>query len=422
MENKLQDIQDSYIGYFGEEGGILKIGSDGYASDDFRGEVLFRGANHDNSIAVEHLNRFALFGRLPDNPDKGLYGVFSLVGPETQPDVKSGPDGGRIEHMSLNIHYEDLPLRRSTHIWVSEVEQMDTSLTWRQEVIDNDTVVWQNVKLSARLNLESTKKGAVEVIELELPQITFRKVGVEEPRGEPHKSILSHCGPPDSNCVAGTSVEECRLPVKFVDLTNNESLAAVEDLCNNLIIGVRDVWRNQVALDLTVWPNVEDYSDNPSPLLQEGCVDDSVPRDHRPSQVNLGSVAALKQFRDSVRIQDVAWGHIEVYLVDNLAGAAFVSGGTTVYPKMAAAFCVLQFDKAFNNHNLLAHDIGHVMGLDDNPPSAPGSLEASSAGSIMSNSTSNINTALHCIFLHASASANPIVKHTQVPDCCRPLA
>lgn len=427
------NLEDQYTGYFGENEGVVIIDSNLRASDNFRGEVLFRSTNRDNSIAVEQLSRLSCFGLIPDNPDPNLSGVFSLVGPIGKYDLRSDPSGGSIESLVFQIHYEALPIHKTDHYWISEVESMNANLTWKQEIRDDNTIVWFDVELSASLNQKDEKVGAIKTLKLSLPEMVFRQTNENEKRGEPKNSIQSHCGPP-STCVGGigTPVKECRLPIKFVSLlvnpdprdSNNTAkfkkvdIATIEPLCNALIDRVRVVWRDQVALDLTVWPNKEDYSDNPSSFSESGKIDDGVSPAKRPTQVSLGSADEVKNFQDSFR-DPGNWGHVEVYLVNNLVGNA--SGGYTVYAGQATALCLLDVNQAANNHNLLAHEIGHVLGLDDNPV-VTGGLVVGSAGSIMANSTLNVNTGLHSLFLQKSSFVNAIVKHTQVDDCSKPCA
>ncbi|MBI1880285.1 MAG: hypothetical protein HYR94_19035 [Chloroflexi bacterium] len=448
------NIKDLYIGYFGEnDGDVASIGSDHTAFDEFRGEVLFRSANQDNSIVVKRLDRLALFGPLPGDSDPYLKGVFSLAGPLTEPNLQSDPSGGSIENLSLTIHYEALPIRRDegSHTWVPEVEIMDAKLSWQQEVIAANTLKWQNVTLIASLNQESRKLGAIESIELALPQIIFHQVGVEEPRGEPHNSLSSHCGSPNPTCSptfpggssGGSSDVERRLPVKFINLTFNPgtpstlgttgtpptlgTTADAERTCNKLNGGVKTVWRNQLALDLTVWPNRELYPNDPSPpVIVDGLVDNDAPIADRIkySQIDYTREHELKRFRESARNPPPGdWGHVEIYLVNALDDQVYKGGGVTVETGQASAFCILQSNKADSNPNLLAHELGHVLGLDDNPPKSTG-LVAGSAGSIMANSRLNVNTMFHRNVLYSSppinATINPILKNTLVADCCKP--
>ena len=51
-----------------------------------------------------------------------------------------------------------------------------------------------------------------------------------------------------------------------------------------------------------------------------------------------------------------------------------------------AAYCILQLDKAANNPNLLAHELGHVFGVGD---AGSGGMTAGEFGTVMQQVTPN---------------------------------
>ena len=71
-----------------------------------------------------------------------------------------------------------------------------------------------------------------------------------------------------------------------------------------------------------------------------------------------------------------------VYFVDGLELQRDEGGAVTVDSGVASAYCVLNVAQALDNPYLLAHEIGHVLGLDDSNSNRP-NLVPGESGTVM---------------------------------------
>jgi hypothetical protein len=204
------------------------------------------------------------------------------------------------------------------------------------------------------------------------------------------------------------------LPLKFINYSRvrtfrdqaNPATPSVEGICERLIDGVCEVWRNKAALELNIQPLIEEGT-----LIQKQVfgtitlLDEQDINNPAPSVELAPSHASTSQ--------------LAVYVIDKFDQPH--GGGITYDPGVASAYCILEVNAASQNRLLLAHELGHVFVL-DHPGSAPD--RDSSAGSIMQPADPNLptNTLFNCrIFTGGPGIAplNPLVTAIIPPpiDC-----
>ncbi len=409
-----------YVCPIREAGGHIQSEMGGF-SRLFRGEMLFDCDQEGGYLAVTRLDRMAFYVPIaePGEEGSGRIGVLSLTGPVRQLDLKPGPEG-ELNDLHLWMHYralslerEPLPQEQSRHYVDAIFPRLElVSVTLRWMLLgarDLGGKIVCEIK-DARLIDQDDNVGLIREITLNPWTGVLIKAGTWEPFPAKHSSLESHCDrliglgeDPDLETV------ERRLPIKFINLSSLSDSAA-ETLCQEQMAGICEVWRNKGALDLLVWPNI-----NPE-LPTAGEIAPTTPQ----QKAEFGSVDRSQETELPVRVGGTSPDHVEVYLVDELLDRP--GGGIAHDCGQASAYCILGRNRAATNRYLLAHELGHVMGL-SHPGEAPCPGSPNSVlqptGGVGPNPTTNT---LHNfrIFTTERARLNSIVATTAVRDFFHP--
>jgi hypothetical protein len=221
--------------------------------------------------------------------------------------------------------------------------------------------------------------------------------------------VAPPCGQPSQPCAAGAELLLLReLPVRFVDLSTVELAEDVFTLCQRQLAGICEVWRQQAILNLVVSPAFE--TGDAAQIADFHFFDDS----NWPALVQRAGLISGDQ--------------VDVYIVDEVrrSNITLPGGGATYDASKTSAGVFLAKGVMARNGYLLAHELGHALGLGhpgENTVLNDGAvLPEGSWDSVMDpeSATPAVNTLQNCQ-IFGSALLNPLVR-VVVPerkDCLR---
>ena len=217
------------------------------------------------------------------------------------------------------------------------LETMQAKVEWRP-------VVGETPALSLKLTLvepESTYLGKVRKFEFSIDRLVFRPLN-EPPLDEKLHRSLSGCVPPALNPLGSHALR--RLNVHFYSLVNAPDL---EDIAQRQINGACEIWCAKGGLTLTPTSAVDVISIPPtiSAFYPNGEVAFS----------QCGSIRSDMGATDANRV--------EIILVNKLVNLKSGGGGLTAFCGTQDALVLLELGEARRNDYLLAHELGHVLGL-----------------------------------------------------------
>jgi len=378
------------------------------------GEVLLTGRLNGPTFILEQLHRVALYGNLDDPEKNEEIGVFSLAGPLEKPIASA--DGSLFFRQQL--HYAALstqlePLVKSYDAVFPQMEQIAASLRWTQASQPIEGNIELIISILAN-DVVDKQLGLVQAIQVEQIPVVFQPIRHEPPPQLPrHHSLTTNCPPPPA-CPAPKQ-HLMRLPLKFINLstklgkrpanctdsTLSDPPNDIEAICQSQIDMICAVWRQKASLELDVQPNLEEAS----------CQEKIDYSDFNPP--DLSKIRTLTY---------QSLNYVEIYLVNNILDQT--GGGISYDNNNANTICFLEVEAARANPYLLAHELGHMLGLDH--PEVERGLLASSTESIMQpapNPPFNppFNTLYNCrVFDHNIGRLNPIVSTTNVKECFHP--
>jgi len=370
----------------------------------FKGYLLFYGSIEEGSLRIKALSRLALRGTRDEPLESWKLGVLSLVGPLDESNFEE--EGNLIRNVRLRLHHQRVKREKEQYGYAYFPEK-ETLLA----DIELDQIESEDDALRMTLTLNATRnspgiQGGVEGLNIKA-KLLCQPSGSEPPLDTPKNSILSHCPDPGQQpCPSNQHISLLEIPIKIFDFFKglNPTGPKTEDVLNICKIQVEkacQVWRDQGPLSIRVWRNQAGNS------IFQGSTEQK--RDfHR---IGFNGTTALER-RDSILTGDQ---YVGVYLVDQIdpvdnfgEGGAFAGNCGT-----ASAYIVMQVDEALHNEFLLAHELGHVLGLDHPPAGSPISVMQPGL------SISGQNSRAHCqIFLQSDL--NPIVQPVGPTTCISP--
>lgn len=308
------------------------------------GHVLVTGERVDEVFTVTEIRQLSAWsGDLP-----GLGGFLDFAGP--LPDAEqplTGPEGLFTAHMYYPLLGEEKPV-------LEEIDAVYPFLERLQGQITLETTPASEMVLSGHLSLSLVAdpvnlSGKVQAVAAEEIELEFHLLSGP---GESavHNSLAACAGAPAAGAEANYN-----LTLRFVSVSvipgNQPAMAAaahpLQGVAQAQINGACEVWWQHAGIRLVPY-QVAGQLDIFEAADKAGGVS-SVDDQNLPNRAGLAIEAA-----------------IEVYLVDQLLGTAVnpaTGGGVSFGNRTRQAWIVLEIGKAQNNPYLLAHELGHILGL-----------------------------------------------------------
>ncbi len=340
------------------------------------GEILIVGRpNSDQQLVVEEIRRVSVW----TDPVKELQGIASLAGPSSEIKIEAGP-AGSLDPFRVRIYYKLLgdlkPSCTESDAAYPQLEILQGRFDWNAEGPIEGNIQKMRVALTLDQLVEKYV-GAIEKFSLDPSSVPFRRF-VDEKYAAATANSLGTCtsSPPASS--PGNTHPQYDLRLRFVNLSVTASNVDLGAVTQKLVDGACQVWWVKGGINIVPEPDIFTPASNPLgtdvPYSQEG-IPPTIPGAAVPTAV-------------------------EVYLVDHLTGDPSNprgGGGITYGCGTGVAYIILDLGKVRdatdpNNINntiniyLLAHELGHVLGL-THPASAGGggcaSFPAGSECSVM---------------------------------------
>jgi hypothetical protein len=366
------------------------------------GEILLQGRVEGERFSIKRVQRVALYGALLDSSRKGDIGTISLAGPLEEAALESNPIGLRAT-MNLQLHYHalsDEPLYGQRDVVFPSVETLNIMLQFTEaRVLSEQEVEVMVESLESGLTIEIL--GLVRRLTIKSTPVLFRLPGslVDLPEGY---EALWACDPITS-CDTGPhpDAQARLLPLKFVNVSS-ATPANLLKAWQEGVKGICEVWGKKAAL-VIVDPIID---------LNPGLSSNYRVIDYRDPSVPGDEQNTLARDYDPASFEPP--GYVEVYLIDQLNNTG---GGCTIHPGVAESYCIVAVPNLLVDKYILAHEIGHVFGLEH--PDGFGT-NIGSFGSVMDdNVLGAINTQQNCNILD-SATLNPLIVTMGTMDCCQP--
>ncbi len=344
-----------YLAQFdAEKGRIILKGEIEERSIVLSGEMLvIAQPDAAQGLIVEEFRRFTL----ASEPLDKLEGGIVLAGPANKLEFKQGPDGiVDLDPFSVVLFYPllsqlDSACEESDAVF-PQLERWRGKLNWQPEQKNEAEL---RTKVTLTLTPDEQVKRPIDVIQAVNFEavLSFHLLGTQEISGPAHKS-LSGCEPLGES---DGNHERRALMVRFVNLsmieTDLDQLG--QKVAQPLIDSACKVWWTKGGVKI-----VPKKPDSTEPEIVDLARLNSQAA-HLNGRVALGQETALRGMYISTKGIVEESQAVEIYLVDQLPDRP--GGGVTHNCGTNFAYIILEIKKALNNTYLLAHEIGHVLGL-----------------------------------------------------------
>ncbi|MBN2007521.1 MAG: hypothetical protein JXA21_29515 [Anaerolineae bacterium] len=330
----------------------------------FDGEMLVAGELlSDRTLRVHEVRRIVLASQPlednylpPDDPpnkyrqDQILY----LAGPLHKNDMIS-EDGweGRLKTFQMRLYYSALGEDRGcveSDAGYARLEILQGEFGWRSIPPDEGRPPQLNIEIMLQ---EPVRQYVGAVSGMKLTQtLSFTSLKSDEEKSLKANSLVG-CNASSSSSGSDTR----KLALRFFLLSKAiTSPSSIEGDVQDLMMGACEVWCTKAGLNLSPDPNIVPLT---LPTNGYACTDGSSARFCVPESkeldlpVDIGAVTNPGYVPDNTRI--------DVFLVDELDVSR--GGGVARKCQTSEAFVILEIGHIKPNKYLLAHELGHVLGL-----------------------------------------------------------
>jgi hypothetical protein len=307
-------------------------------------EILVGGeARQTGELLIQQVRRVSLVSE----PSNRLEGIASLAGPANRIRLDPGLSGS-IAEFDMRLYYSRLgidPTCRDSDATYGRFEKLRGVLSWEPETPREGE---PRVRLSIVLkDLVERHVGAIEAVELGWV-VPFRRLEERPYDKRAANSLVLCAGSPP----AGSTHDQRRLRIRVVNLSLVHASASVEPTVQELINGACKVWWKKGGIRIDPQPNIlEPTSVEPGYTCPGGAGTD----------IFCVSLAKETDLPNEVPGVSPTPDYVDVYLVDQLTHRA--GGGIAHGCASHDANVILEIQQAEHNRYLLAHELGHVLGL-----------------------------------------------------------
>ena len=305
-------------------------------------DILVTGQMADDQMFwVYEIRRFAV----RSEPLAELGGPLSLAGPAGGAEIEPGPAGSarckaRLYYRALN---ELGPAYEEHDAIFPHLEMMGGTFAWQwEEMADEGTV---RMRISLTLD-EMVNAPLARVWKLDLaPEEALRFRSLRE--GGDGEDTLHSLEPCDSDAPAGVAYDCRALHVRFVSVSEDEAPDDLKPWVQKWIDSACHVWWEKGGIKIVPYWTI-DQRHYPTGLGDT------------PGDIPLGKETGiiLPAINGGVG-NDTS--RIDIYLADWLDSSRW--GGVTHDAGSDQAYILLEIERAKHNKYLLAHELGHVLGL-----------------------------------------------------------
>lgn len=329
-----------YLASFEKLPGTIRLRGGEEREVEFSGEVLLAESGQGQEAVVEQIRRVSLW---IDSLDEAG-GLISFAGPANAIRLEPG-QRGQIEPFDVQFYYPLLPTE-------PECEESDASYVQLEKLrgqLSYEIGAAEDTKQEVRITIEQQELiqavvGAVEGFTFDHPLI-FERLQPGEYTPPDHNSLVSCAG----SAPAGALHERRKLKLRFVNLSLVASSPSLEPLVQDLLVKACQVWWAKGGI-----------------LLEpEAAIASAAPAGFGCAAGFCVSLAQESMLQGTSAVKNAA----EVYLVDGLDPTR--GGGVTKNCGTSGAYVILEIGQAQNNRYLLAHELGHVLGLRHPAEAAP---------------------------------------------------
>jgi hypothetical protein len=337
-----------YLARFEEEAGEISLRTGGKRKITLTGEILVAGRPSEKQfLIIEEIRRVGLASKPLDE----LQGVLSLAGPANE--IKLDPGrAGRVKQFDLQLYYRQLSTQESacqeSDAVYPQLRTIGVELTWTS-LESKGEVQPVEVTLTPPEDPVDQRGGEVQGLSFGPVVLPFQTLKYQEaPKLQAHSLATCNSSAPNPTGNPGVDPERRALNVRFVNLSTVVPTDADLERCvQEWVNRACEVWWQKGVVQIIPKPSIDQGS------YQNGIISTTAQEGDIIKPTSQGGVGD-----DPDRV--------DVFLIDQFissSGYDRSGGGITQACGTNGAYMILEIGKAKNDKYLLAHELGHVLGL-----------------------------------------------------------